>query len=165
MGRPCLPPPPLPGQSLWSLRGAGAPTGRVRPAPSQKPGSRAGRLLCSGARREARDWLWVPRPGGAGWWGAGGGAGFSASLPLAPVREHQCQQRWGGDGSKLGPTSHPCLDHAGKQEVGRLHTAGEGPLERHCWGWGWGWGCGLRQGASERAQHPPTPKAHKWGVA
>ena len=68
-GRPCLPPPPLPGQSLWSLRrGAGAPTGRVRPAPSQKPGGRAGRLLCSGARREARDWLWVPCRGGAGGW-------------------------------------------------------------------------------------------------
>ena len=93
------------------------------------------------------------------WWSGR----LASQLPFLwpPIREHQCQQRWGGDGSKLGPTSRPCLDHAGKQEVGRLHPAGEGPLERHCWGWGWG----LRQGASERAQRPPTPKAHKWWVA
>lgn len=93
-------------------------------------------------------------------WRSGVG-GWLLSFPSSgpPVRERQCQQRWGRDGSKRGPTSRPCLDHAGKQEVGRLHTAGEGPLERHCWGWG------LRQGASERAQRPPTPRAHRWGVA
>lgn len=152
VGRPCLPPPPLPGQSLWSLRrGAGAPTGRVGPAPSQK-GAELGGCCALG-------------PGGKPGTGSGShalaeqGRGWLLSFPSSgpPVRERQCQQRWGGDGSKRGPTSRPCLDHAGKQEVGRLHTAGEGPLERHCWG--------LRQGASERAQRPPTPRAHRWGVA
>lgn len=128
-GRPCLPPAPLPGQSPWSLRrGEGAPTGRVRPAPSQKPGGRTGRWLCSGARWEARDWLWVPHPGGAG--------GLASQLPFlcppSPLGSVSVSSG-GEDGSKLGPASRPCLDLAGKQEVGRLHTAGEGPLERHGW--------------------------------
>lgn len=123
--------------------GTGAPMGRIRPAPSQKPGSRAGRWLCSGQAGSQRLAL-SPTPGLSGGWLLS----FPSTRPrqgasMAPV----VGLRWG----QAGP-NQPSLPGPGWEAEEWGCTAGEGPPERHCWG------RGLRQGASERSQRPPPQK-------